>query len=314
VRGGKEGLSAFVGARVYSRPLMNSQRLRVMGCCAMAVIAKHLSLRVHRFCQPAYRSHICRWLMQRILRWIAAQSANTALRQQREIEARAKKAESLVNEGLCSTAADLLQVNASNGHLPSQAHLAWMMLEGRKGVAKNRRRAFELASSGTLLGCSDCKGVLAYVRWFGLECEENEVRAQKFARESADDGSRYGRCTQGLIILHQNKSCVASRLLAEGVEYIRQAAAQGLDFAHQTLGILNIKGSHGVFENQVEGMRMLRLAAAQGYPPALHHVAVCHERGLGVPQSKRLAIEWLVRAQEAGDHTAYKELKRLGAK
>jgi TPR repeat protein len=293
---------------------MNSQRLRVMGCCAIAVIAKHLSVRVHGFCQPAHSSHMCRLVMQRILRWIAAQSANTALRHQREIEAKAKKAESLVNEGRCSAAADILQSNVSHGHLPSQAHLAWMMLDGRKGVAKNRRRAFELASGGALLGCSDCKGVLAFVHWFGMECEENEVRAQKFARESADDGSRYGLYTQGLIILHQNESCVASRLLADGVECIRQAAAQGLDRAHQTLGIFNINGSHGVFENQVEGMRMLRLAAAQGYPPALHFVAICYERGLGVPQSKLSAIEWMVRAQEAGDHTAYKELKRLGAK
>jgi TPR repeat protein len=98
------------------------------------------------------------------------------------------------------------------------------------------------------------------------------------------------------------------------VERIRQAAAQGLDSAHKTLGILNINGSHGVFQNGVEGMRMFRLAAAQGYPPALHFVAICYERGLGVPQSKSSAIEWLVRAQEAGDYTAYKELKRLGAK
>jgi TPR repeat protein len=293
---------------------MNSRRLRGMGCCAIAMIAKHLSQRVFGFCQPAYSNHVCRWLMQCILRWIAAQSANTALRLQRDIEARAKSVEGLVNEGRCSAAAALLQCNVSHGHLPSQAHLAWMMLEGRKGVAKNRRRAFQLTSAGAALGCSDCKGVLAFMHWFGMECEENDVRAQKFARESADDGSRYGRCTQGLIILHQNKSGIAPRLLAEGVEYIRQAAAQGLDHAHQTLGIFNVNGSHGVFENEVEGMRMLRLAAAQGYPPALHFVAICYERGMGAPQSKRSAIEWMERAREAGDDSAYKELKRLGAK
>ena len=56
-------------------------------------------------------------------------------------------------------------------HAPSHAHLSDMLIAGRPGVAKDEKRAFDLAGAGAALGCAHSKGTLGrcYVL-FRLRC------------------------------------------------------------------------------------------------------------------------------------------------
>jgi hypothetical protein len=53
-------------------------------------------------------------------------------------------------------------------HAPSHAHLSDMVIDGRAGVAKDRKRAFAFASAGAALGCAQSKGVLGCC-YFGCD-------------------------------------------------------------------------------------------------------------------------------------------------
>ena len=92
--------------------------------------------------------------------------------------------------GRCSLAAAQLQEALLLGHLSSRASLAWMLVFGRQGVAKNRSRAFELAEKGARLGCHDCQGMVSLCRALGYGCAKNAALALRLARESALAGSK----------------------------------------------------------------------------------------------------------------------------
>ena len=67
----------------------------------------------------------------------------------------------------------------------------------------------------------------------------------------------------------------------------------------------------------LDWLRLLHLAAAQGYPEALYEVAACYEHGYGVTADVAEAIRWYRRAQAAGATDgatdAALHLKELGA-
>jgi len=82
----------------------------------------------------------------------------------------AKEADELCASGQCAAAAVPLQQAVDLGHLLSRALKAWLLLVGREGVARYRKRAFELAEEGASLGCHHCRGVIACCYLFGCGC------------------------------------------------------------------------------------------------------------------------------------------------
>jgi hypothetical protein len=68
------------------------------------------------------------------------------------------KAEYLQSIGECAAAVVLLDKAISYGHLPSRALKAHMLLDGRKGVAKDWNGAFELVEEGARLCCHHWQG------------------------------------------------------------------------------------------------------------------------------------------------------------
>ncbi len=82
------------------------------------------------------------------------------------------------------------------------------------------------------------------------------------------------------------------------------------------LGFLQELGCTAFPANYSEAIKLYLAAAAHGHPEALFRLAVCHERGRGVPQNRDSAIEFYQKAQEAGytDHDhVHLQLRRLGA-
>ena len=186
------------------------------------------------------------------------------------------------------------------GHLSSLALKAWLLIHGREGVAKSKKRGFELVAEGERLGCHHCQGVMAFCYLNGYGCEYSRARSLELALESSRRGSRYGQHTLGKV-----QPIVDIDNMAQALAFYRLAALQGLDEAQFIVGILATDWN--------EGMRWYQLAAAQGHPEAMCIVAYCHQTGHGVAVDKDEAIRLYTRARAAGSKRAADELKRLGA-
>ena len=223
----------------------------------------------------------------------------------------AKRAEKLCASGRCADALVPLQRAIDLGDTKSRALMAWLLIDGREDVAKDRKRAFKLAKEGSRLGCHHCRGVLAYCYLNGFGCAKDEALSLELARESSGRGSRYGQFTLGR--LHRFGAGGLARDDAQAVAFYRLAAAQGLDEAQYSLGDMYYLGE-GVAHDYTEALQWYKLAAAQGHPGALYAVAECYERGRGVAAADVAeAIRWYRRAQAAGDPYAADKLRRLGA-
>ena len=59
------------------------------------------------------------------------------------------------------------------GHLASHAELAWITLDGRKGLARDIEGGFRIAQQGSRLGCVHSCGVLSYCHVYSYGCEED---------------------------------------------------------------------------------------------------------------------------------------------
>jgi len=295
----------FAGAPVYDMSLTHAERLRAMGCGFKGKLVWLLSLGVGCHFEPQRNWGACRKMMLSNVRRVAAGSA-AAVR-----DKVAKEAEELCASGQCAAAVVPLQRAIYLGDLPSRALMAWLLLRGREGVAKDEKKGFELAEEGARLGCHHCQGVVAHCYCWGYGCEEDQARSLELARESSGRGSRYGQHTLGE--LHDSGRGGLARDGAQALAFFRLAAAQGLDRAQCSLGIMYDFGFGGVVQDDAEALRWWQLAAAQGHPTALFNVASCYEVGQGVRKNKAAAIRWYRRAQAAGDPAAASALRRLRA-
>ena len=214
----------------------------------------------------------------------------------------------LAATGQCAAAMVHLNRAIPSGHLPSRALMAWMMIESREGVAKDRNAAFELVEEGARLGCHHCQGVMAWCYWGGDVCEEDAARSLELARESSGKGSRYGQYVLGR--LYQYSDGVVAQDYAQAVALFRLAAAQNLDAGQCSLGVKYHQGL-GVVKDDAKALWLYQLAAAQGHVTALFNVASCYERGIGVPKNTAQAIFWYERAQAAGHKYAGYAVDRL---
>jgi TPR repeat protein len=137
------------------------------------------------------------------------------------------------------------------------------------------------------------------------------ARMLESARESSGKGSRYGQFALGRCE-HQLHQLGAAGQRSKAAALHRLAAAQGLDAAQYSLGVM-YHADQGVDRDYAEALRWFQLAAAQGHPGALYKVAVFHESGLGVAADVAAAIRWYRRAQTASDINAARDLRRLRA-
>jgi len=281
-------LRPFAGAPVYDMSLTHAERVRAVGCGFKGKLVRLLSLGVGRHFEPQRNWGACRKMMHSIVRRVAAGLA-AAVR-----DKVAKEAEELCVSGQCAAAVVPLQRAIAFGDFTSRALMAWLLIDGREGVAEDQERGFELAEEGARLGCHHCQGVMAYCLWGSCGCEADAARSLEFARESSGRGSRYGQCALGT--LHYEGETGLAEDYALAAAFFGLAAAQGLDKAQSELGDMYYSGE-GVAQDYAEALRWWQLAAAQGDPDALYSVAHCHENGYGVRQSKAAAIRWYKRAR-----------------
>lgn len=97
--------------------------------------------------------------------------------------------------------------------------------------------------------------------------------------------------------------------LANGVVHLRASANAGYAKAEVALGHYMLFGRNGVEKNEIEAVRLFKLAAEQGQPEALNSLGVAYSKGLGgVQQSDADAYEYYRRALELGSGAAAKNL------
>jgi TPR repeat protein len=269
-------------------------------CCELAWLLS-LGMNVGLGFEKQSNLHACCRMAQRIVRHVAFILMTVV---------RAKEAEELCALGQCEAAQVQLQLAIDLGHLPSRALKAWMLLNGREGVARDHKRGFELAKKGAQLGCHHCQGVLAACYWRGFGIPRDVAQSMELARESSGKGSRYGQFVLGELHMHGEGGVAMD--YAQALVFFQLAAEQKFDGAQCILGFMCSYGI-GVFQDYAEALRLYQLAAAQGYPWALNNVASCHHRGLGVPKNMDEAIRWYRRAHASGDTYAEEVLRRLGA-
>ncbi len=101
-----------------------------------------------------------------------------------EAEGLFEEGQRLYGEQCFSEAAECWGRAALLQHAPSHAHLSKMLIEGRAGVAKDRKRGFEFAAAGVALGCAHSKGALGRCYVWGLGVAKDQARALALGRES----------------------------------------------------------------------------------------------------------------------------------
>ena len=227
----------------------------------------------------------------------------------------AKEAEKLCAAGECAAALVLLRFAIYLGDLPSRALMAWLLIDGRKGVEKDRNAALKLVEEGVLLGCRDCKGLRALDRYF-LDINlyfrnPNKLpieKALELALKSSEEGSKYGD-----YVLAGFYQFGIGGLRADSnraAELYQQAAVEGFDGALVELGSMCSHGIGGP-RDDAKALRLIQLAAAQGNPRAFYELAYLYEKGRGVAVDVTEAIRWYRRALAAGERLAVKPLQSL---
>lgn len=78
--------------------------------------------------------------------------------------------------------------------------------------------------------------------------------------------------------------------------------------AQVRLGDKYTKGTWTTTKNDETAAGWYRKAALQGDAEGQYHLALCYDRGLGVPKDSKLAIEWYEKASRRGNAAAQYEL------
>jgi TPR repeat protein len=213
----------------------------------------------------------------------------------------------LCASGRCAAAVVPLQRAIDWGDSPSRALMAFLLIDGREGVAEDQKRGLELVEEGARLGRHYCQRVMAwyYLNYYGYD-DDDQDKYEKYeqlvelALVSSGRGSKYGQFTIGELCRHSDR--FGERLgaelglanetdLAQAVAFYRLAAVQGLDEAQCMLAYMYSFG-FGIDRDYTEALRWYKLAAAQGHPHALYNVAECHKYGRGIAKNKAKAIRW----------------------
>jgi TPR repeat protein len=193
------------------------------------------------------------------------------------------------------------------GHAASHAYLSNLLIEGRKFLIKNEKRAFEFASYGAALDCVHSKGVLGYCLVYGVGVSKDVERGLALARVSAAAGSCFGQFTLGQ---YHDVFWGLSQNYAEAERLYRLAAAQGHASAQHNLGFMFEVGQ-GVAKDDIEAFRWYQFAAAQGHADAQCNLGSMFNYGRGVAKNSTEASHWYGLAAAQGHKQAESYLNKL---
>lgn len=140
---------------------------------------------------------------------------------------------------------------------------------------------------------------LARLHLTGQAVARDEAKAAELLRPLAEDGFPRAQSLLGYLLLNSRGPLKSD---ADGVRWTRTAADQGESSAQLNLGIIHLKGTHGVAKDPQTGVDWLTKAAAQQNLEAVKRLVDLHYfGGDGVARDYAKALNWVQPAAEAGD-------------
>ena len=85
----------------------------------------------------------------------------------------------------------------------------------------------------------------------------------------------------------------------------------GLGLVADEIGLLYVRGGHGMPKDYGQAIDWFRKAADNGNSDAKYDLGCVYETGLGVPKDREPAVEWYRKAAEQGHQQAQSSLSRL---
>jgi TPR repeat protein len=225
----------------------------------------------------------------------------------------------LISSGKFVSAAEKLGEGCALGNTRCMAELSWMLCHGRLGLKRQPSRAFELASLGVQTNCPDSMAALSKCLADGCGCEKNLPRSLALAEQSAAAGSRLGHYQLGQLNYNSANFISSKYFLIDNpamdievaVQHFNLAAAQNMPSALVKLGFLREQGCAALPRDHSQAVSLYHAATAFGHPDAYMRLALCYERGRGVPSDRQKAIELYILAHRAGFHDTDRIRHRL---
>jgi len=204
-----------------------------------------------------------------------------------------KKAMKLVSRGRCRAAIVLLTNAAANGHFPSRAELANLLIWGRIDVEKDSKKAYWwLHGPGDIvIDDPDCKGMAAYCMYHDngtkfpktnaalVEITDNLKQIWDLIDQSCKGNSKFGFFMMGE--LHREarfdyfrRICHIEEDKCEALKFYGKASEMGCDLASYEAG--KIYSFTQGFINLPKAINYLEIAAFQGNVKAIDYLASRH--------------------------------------
>ena len=294
---------------IYDMTLNSLERVNILGCGFICKVTTQLSYNNSR---PFDIS--CNKIMNNIIHYVTIK---------RELTLLFNEAQRLYTMGKFITAVSIYREAILFNHGPSCADLSCILMNNCKGINQNRKEAFLLAIRGTLTGCNHSKGMLAcfyvyapltYTENSFLDCDPKhkyrhvKLEGIKLAQISAAANSKYGQYMMGVIYMGFYTSTTPD--LKKTYEYFKLAATQNLAEAQVKLGDMYNQGDY-VEKNFVEALFWYEKAGIQEHPVACEMVAYSYKVGKGTDINYDIAINWYIRARNAGASNISKSIKQL---
>ncbi len=171
-------------------------------------------------------------------------------------------------------------------------------------IEKNEKRAVELYYTAAEAGYAPAANALGQCYSFACGVKADDLRAVSCYRRSADAGYAPAQFHLGVCYFNGQGVKVDK---SEAAKWYAAAAEQGYAPAQFTLGKHYVQIMNGVENNPEMGEKWLTLAAEQGLMKAIVFLAdLYHNRGNN--EADKLAAMWYLRAVNAGDTYAMKQL------
>jgi len=221
-----------------------------------------------------------------------------------------------------------LQKQAGKGNAHAQVMLGDIYRDGRNGLKKSTKRAFQLYELAAAQGRAQGQSGLGecYDRGFGVQI--NFKTAAHWFRRAADQGYPSAQANFGTMFYH-GKGVAQS--YEEAAKWWRLSEAQGftvdsynhancylkcVDYdLHEVLRLYKCAAARG----HAEAAEMIEiveaeLEAVQRYASECHYVGACFENGRGRPQDDEEALRLYKLAAAKGNADAAAAVERLAAK
>eukprot|EP00611_Tribonema_gayanum_P008532 TRINITY_DN180_c2_g1_i2.p1 TRINITY_DN180_c2_g1~~TRINITY_DN180_c2_g1_i2.p1 ORF type:complete len:419 (-),score=175.09 TRINITY_DN180_c2_g1_i2:65-1210(-) len=181
------------------------------------------------------------------------------------------------------------------GHPKAQHNLAAMYEKGVSGMAKDDREAVRLFTLAAEAGLAESGYSLAMHFKLGLGCEQDDGKCVHYLERASAQGLPKAQFNLGLMY-EKGRGIAPDVLAAEALdaakECYRSAAMAGVPKAAVNLGVLYLSGrlaADGGLNAEAEAVRWFRRAADYGDASAKWNLALCYQRGIGVPADAAMA-------------------------